>query len=171
MKYELLLQPLESTLPWEPERVEPLLQGRGVKPPDGAGAREWRLKSGYVDLKPLRDGTELRGLEIHVPFSDKTDLVREVTVEASALAKESGLRLLDPQLSRTVTAADAESVADQFLRTARYAGEMLGVSEAIDASFAPPEPGLGGGTKVILGIIGLVFLLILLLDLLASRVG
>jgi hypothetical protein len=169
VRYELLLQPLEPGLPWEPERIEPLLQARGVTAPDAAGARTWKLKEGLVELRPLRDGGAIRGLELHVSFSDKTELVREVTVEGSALAKEAGLRLLDPQLSRTVTAADAESVADQFLRTARYAGEMLGVPEAIDASFGAPAPGSSTGMKVIFGIIALVFVALWLLDFLSSR--
>ncbi len=74
---------------------------------------------------------------------------------ASALATEAGLRLYDPQLSRTLSANDADLVADQYFRTARYAGEMLGVSGALGASYAAPDEGTtGGATKLLFWAIG-----------------
>ena len=68
------------------------------------------------------------------------------------LAQATGTRLFDPQLCRDVGAKDEGLVADQFLRTARYAGEMMGVPEAVGASFAAPDDGLKPGTKVVLGL-------------------
>ncbi len=54
-------------------------------------------------------------------------------------------------------------MADQYFRTAQYAGRYAGVSEAVIASYGAAEPeGLKPGTKVMLAIFaflaGLYFL-------------
>jgi hypothetical protein len=156
--------------PYDSARVDALLEERGVtRRPDGM--RVWRLKFGDVEVGELREGVQLVATEVRVPLSDKTDLVREAVEEAAALAAAAELRLIDPQLGRTLTANDSASVADQFLVTARYAGEMLGVSEAVAASYAPPPEGMSPGLKVVLGIGGLLIFLYLLMDALVSRLG
>lgn len=164
MRYELLLQPLDAASTFDVPRVDALLEGRGAKVMP-SGLRVWNLKIGPVEVKPLRDGQVQRGLELHVMLSDKTELIRETLSEAAELAKEANLRLYDPQLSRTVGRADEHLVVDQYLRTAKYAGEMLGVSEALGASYgSTPDPNVPKpGTKALMlavgGLVALYFLM------------
>ncbi|WP_224365171.1 hypothetical protein [Hyalangium versicolor] len=135
------------------------------------GQRIWRLKHGDVEVGTLREGGQVIATELRVGLSDKTDLVREVVEEAAALAASAEARLVDPQLGKQLSANDSGAVADQFLRTARYAGEMMGVSEAVAASYAPPPEGLPTGLKVLLLIGGGFFVLYLLVSSLMEKLG
>jgi hypothetical protein len=161
VRYELLLQPVEIGAPYDPAGLETLLTARGAKEqPDGS--RLWRLKHGDVEVRRLNENGRAVATELKVPLSDKTELIRELVVEAVQLAGEAGLKVVDPALSKTLTANDDGLVADQYFRTARYAGEYLGVSEAVLASYGAHEPeGLKPGTKVLLGLIAFFVLLYL----------
>ncbi len=162
MRYELLLQPREVGAAYDPAVIDKALHEKGATAlPDGS--RNWRLKSGDVTVRTLIEGGKPIATELKVPLSDRLDLIRELVVEGVALAEVQGLRLVDPQLAKTLTLNDEGLVADQYLRTAQYAGRYAGVSEAVIASFGTAEPeGLKPGTKVLLGIIaflvGLYFL-------------
>ncbi|WP_240487245.1 hypothetical protein [Hyalangium minutum] len=156
--------------PYDSTRVDALLGEKGaVARPDGV--RVWRLKNGDVEVSELREGGQLVATELRIPLSDRMDLAREVVEEGAALAAAAEVRLVDPQLGRALSANDAGAVADQFLRTARYAGEMMGVSEAVAASYAAPPEGMPTGLKVLLVIGGGFFLLYLLVDKLLSQMG
>ncbi|HYH99042.1 hypothetical protein [Hyalangium sp.] len=156
--------------PYDSARVDALLLERGAfARPDGQ--RIWRLKSGDVEVGELREGGQLIATELRVPLSDKLELVREVVEEGATLAAAAEVRLIDPQLGRHLSANDSGAVADQFLRTARYAGEMMGVSEAVSASYAAPPEGIPAGFKVLAAIIGGLVLLYLLADSLLSKLG
>ncbi len=156
--------------PYDSARVDALLAEKGalVLP---NGQRVWRLKSGDVELGQLREGGQLIATELRIPLSDKTELVREAVEEGATLAAAAEVRLIDPQLGRQLSANDSGAVADQFLRTARYAGEMMGVSEAVAASYAPPPEGIPAGFKVLAAIGGGLILLYLLADSLLSKLG
>jgi hypothetical protein len=156
--------------PYDSARVDVLLAEKGtiVLP---SGLRVWRLKNGDVELGALREGGQLIATELRIPLSDKTELIREVVEEGAALAAAAEVRLVDPQLGRQLSANDSGAVADQYLRTARYAGEMMGVSEAVAASYGPPPEGIPTGFKVLALLGGGLFLLYLLVDSLLSRMG
>jgi hypothetical protein len=81
------------------------------------------------------------------------------------------VRLIDPQLGRALTSNDSGAVADQFLRTARYAGEMMGVSEAVAASYAPPPEVVPRSVKVFVAIAGGALFLYLLVTSLMEKLG
>jgi len=156
--------------PYDSARVDALLTERGAAArPDGV--RVWRLKHGDVEVGELREAGQVVATELRVPLSDKMDLVRELVEEGATLAQAAEVRLVDPQLGRQLTANDSGAVADQFLRTARYAGEMMGLSEAVAASYAAPSEGLSPGAKVALGIGGLLLGLYLLLDFVLGKLG
>ncbi|HEX8698338.1 MAG TPA: hypothetical protein VF815_05845 [Myxococcaceae bacterium] len=156
--------------PYDSARVDALLTERGAAArPDGV--RVWRLKHGDVEVGELREGGQVVATELRVPLSDKLDLVREVVEEGATLAQAAEVRLVDPQLGRNLTANDSGAVADQFLRTAKYAGEMMGLSEAVAASYAPPPEGLPTGAKVLLSIAGGFLFLYFLVDFVLSRLG
>lgn len=160
VRYELLLQTLVPGTPYDSARVDALLSARGASSRPN-GSRMWGLKSGDVELGELRENGQIVATELRVPLSDRTELVRELVEEAAGLAASAEVRLVDPQLGRPLSANDANTVADQFLRTARYAGEMMGLSEAVSASYAPPPEGFPAGAKVIAVIGGLILLYLL----------
>lgn len=153
MRYELLLQPKEAGAAYDPALVDKALHEKGATAlPDGS--RNWRLKSGDVNVRTLIEGGKPIATELKVGLSDRLDLIRELVVEGVSLAEAQGLRLVDPQLAKTLTLNDDGLVADQYFRTAQYAGRYAGVSEAVIASFgAADEEGMKPGTKVLLGII------------------
>jgi hypothetical protein len=57
------------------------------------------------------------------------------------------------------------------MRTSRYAGEMMGVSEAVAASYAAQPEGIPAGVKVLIGIIGGLILLYVLSESLIGKLG
>lgn len=156
--------------PYDSTRVDALLAEKGAMARPN-GQRIWRLKAGDVELGELKEGGQLIATELRVPMSDKPDLVRELVEEAAALATTAEVRLIDPQLGRALTASDSGAVADQFMRTARYAGEMMGVSEAVAASYAPPPEVVPRGVKLFVAIAGGALFLYFLVTSLIEKLG
>ena len=148
--------------PFDSARVEALLEARGAKELPGGG-RTWMLEHGLVEVHPLREGGRWVATEVRVPLSDRTDLIREVVSRVAELAREAEVRFFDPQLGRELTARDDGPVVDQFERTARYAGEMLGLASAMPISTTESE-GFQPTTKFLFGAIGLFTLLYLLVN-------
>ena len=72
------------------------------------------------------------------------------------------------EMNDRVVAASAPGLEtgfdDQYFRTARYAGEYMGVSEAVIASYGAEEPGMKAGTKVLLGIAAFIGVIIVLFE-------
>lgn len=165
MRYELLVQPKEPGTPWDPANFDKLLHDRGAfANPDGT--RTWRLKAGDVQVRLLIEGGKPIATELRVELSDKLELIRELVVEGVAVAAQADARLVDPQLSKTLIANDEGLVADQYLRTAQYAGQYAGVSSAVLASYGSPEQdsGMKPGTKVLLAIVGFFVAMYLLVE-------
>lgn len=158
VRYELLWQPSVPGTPYPIEAVNAALVERGVIPREEGGVT-WVLSSVPVEVGPVMEGGVQVATELRLSLSDRDTGVRELVTAADAFARELGVLLFDPQLMTPVTEQDVDRVAAQFMITARYAGEMMGLPEAVAASFAPPEPqGLSGGVKVILLIVAAVLL-------------
>lgn len=164
MRYELLLQSREVGAPFDPAPIDALLTARGAKDqPDGS--RLWRLKHGDVEVRRLLENGVPIAFELKIDLSDKTDLVRELLLEAVQLATDADARAVDPNLAKTLTANDEGLVADSFFRTAKYAGEYAGVSSAVMASYGSAEPeGMKKGTRLLLIGAGVVVFLYLLIQ-------
>ncbi len=159
----MLLQAPAAGQQFDAERADAAFAKRSFRErPDGT--RLWRLQHGEVEVRPLVEGGRRIGTELRVPLMNGLDLIRELVVEGATVAQEAGARLVDPQLARAVSAADEGAVADQYFQTARYAGEMAGVSEAVGVGMPDVEPGLKPGAKVLLGLAALVALAIWLFD-------
>jgi hypothetical protein len=165
MRYELLLQPAVSDQPLDLAALEQALLARG-----GAlgEAKAWKLKAGEVELGQFCEGGKPVALEVKVPLSDKVELLGEALKAAAELAQSCSLKLVDPQLGRVVGEKDDAAVCEQFLRTARYAGEMVGLSEAVGASFQAPSTGVRPMTKVLIGLGAILVLLYWVVDLLGN---
>ena len=154
MRYELLLQPREPTAIFELAPLEAALEARkATKRPDGVWV--WKLAAGEVELRPVLENGRPVALELAVPFSDRDALVREVVGEAIALAEAGGVRVVDPTLGRALRLEDEAAVLESWLGAAKYAGEYLGVSSALGATYVPrdDEEGLKPGTKVMLALL------------------
>jgi hypothetical protein len=160
--YDFLWQPQTAGAPLVLDSLEALLAEKGAtRRPDGAWV--WRFPRGEVVGLPVREAGQVVAFELKVPLQDKTELLSAVLHAASELAQAQGLRLLDPQLSRAVKSDDEGSVGDSYLRSARYAGEFLGVSDAIGATTlaTPPSegPSLGARLLLVLLVFGVVLFL------------
>jgi hypothetical protein len=165
VRYELLVQPQEAGTAWDPANFDKLLHERGAfANPDGS--RTWRLKGGDVQVRLLIEGGKPIATELRVELSDKLELIRELVIEGVAVATQAEARLVDPQLSKTLIANDEGLVADQYLRTAQYAGQYAGVSSAVLASYGTGEQdeGLKAGTKVLLAIVGFFVVMYLVIE-------
>jgi hypothetical protein len=164
MRYELLLQPRSAGEPFHLTRIASLLVERGAAP------HSWGLEAGQVELASVEEAGRQVATEVRIPLGGRVELLREALLRCADVASAADAALVDPQLGRAVTAADVEVVAQQYLRTARYAGEMRGVSEALGASYAPPSPALSGRIKlVLLALAGGLVALYQLVDAVLSR--
>jgi len=160
--------------PYDAARVDALLtERRASARPDGV--RVWHLRNGDVEVGELREGGAVVATELRVPLSARPDLMREVVGEAAALATAAGARLVDPQLGRALAATDDGVVVEQYLRTARYAGEVAGVAEALSASSdSTADTGSRGfqlSGRFFLIAIGVFFALYLVVDSLLSTLN
>lgn len=165
VRYELLLQSALPGAPFPFEAVDAALVQEGV-----TEQGEWRLKNGSVEVKPLLEGGARIATELKVPLSDRMQLVRELVSAGAEIARATGTSLVDLQLNRAITEKDLEAVERSFMDAARYAGEMMGVPEALPASYAPPPQSgleLKPGTKVVLAIVALFFFALWVLDVIA----
>lgn len=166
MKYELIYQAKEAGQPFDPAAVETQLAQRGAaQRPDGTWV--WRLPPGEVELFRVQENGACVGLDLKVPLSEKTELVRAAVAEGALLAVAADVRLVDPHLNKALGPLDGELVADEYTRTARYAGEYLGVAEAVHASF---DAGRQQGSSGLSGKLLLVFAVFLLAMYVAWRV-
>ncbi|MFY2560792.1 hypothetical protein ACN469_24520 [Corallococcus terminator] len=176
MRYELLLQTMTPGTPYEAARVDDLLSEKRVTVrPDGN--RLWHFQNGDVEVGVLREGGRVVATELRIPLAERSDLVREVVVEAARLASKAGARLVDPQLGRSLVASDEGMVADQYMRTVRYAGGSSGASETMGSATYTPlttegPRGFQPGAKFFLIAIGaFVFLYMLVSSMLGSLGG
>ncbi|NTX00812.1 hypothetical protein HUA74_01825 [Myxococcus sp. CA051A] len=164
-------------MPYEAARVDGLLsQKRVTVRPDGN--RLWHFQHGDVEVGVLREGGRVVATELRIPLAERSDLVREVVAEAAQLASKAGARLVDPQLGRSLVASDEGVVADQYMRTVRYAGGASGMSSetmGASSSYTPLTTegprGFQPGAKFFLIAIGAFFFLYLLVDSMLSGLG
>ena len=94
--YDLLLQaPQPGQAAPLTALVEALLARGAVL--DASGTGTWRLPDGEVSVSALREEGEVRGLDVRVPFTDKTALLESVVKELVDVAEAVPARLTDPQ--------------------------------------------------------------------------
>lgn len=151
--YELVLQAATPGGPIDPAPIEAAIRARGGVA-RGDGALVWRFEAGEVVVVPLKEAGVVTGLELKVPFSDRTGLLSATHTAGVELAQALGLRLVDPQLGRAVREADGGAITDEYLRIARYAGQYFGLGDALPVAMAPPaEEGLSPLTKGVLALL------------------
>lgn len=150
--YDLVLQPMTPNGELDVRPVQDAIRERGgVARPDGALL--WRFPAGDVVTWPLKESEIVRGLELKVPFSERTELLSQLLTAAVELSRVLGLRLVDPQLQRAVIEADAGAITDEFLRIARYAGQYYGIGDALPMAMTPGEEGLSPVMKGLLALV------------------
>ncbi len=150
--YDLLLQPGSPDTPFELAPVEAALTAANLtRRADGVWLLTLKFKE--LEVSVLRENGVALALQCRVPLSDRTEVVEAAVGWALELAGPLGLRVMDPQLNTVLTSVSA-SVSEEFLRQARYAGEYLGVSEAIGAThLARPLEGMNATTRLMLGVV------------------
>lgn len=137
--YDLVLQ---AVTPGEPAPVDALvvaLSGRGAEL-DAQGRGVLKVSQGQVDVSPLMENGAVTGLDVRVPFHEKTELLEAVLKVLVDVAEVSQARLLDPQRGEAASLGNFSSITDEYLRMARYAGEYGGVSEALGLSTMAMAP-------------------------------
>lgn len=152
MRYELLLQSALPGTAFEHAVVEAAVDARqATRRPDGSWVL--RLAHGEVELSRWVEAAQVKALVLKVPLSHQLELIRETLHWALDVARETGTAVVDPALMRCLSANDEGALTDAYLQTARYAGQYLGVSEAVIASYGAAEPvGMGTQGKVLLAI-------------------
>lgn len=150
--YDLLLQAAQPAEPFDADRLEAAIVARGgVRRADGAV--RWVFPAGEIVALRLREAGMLIGLELKVPFSDRPELLMQVASAAVELAKDTDVRLVDPQLNRTVLDAEGASMVDEFLRISRYAGQYHGLGDALSAPLPTSDESLSPVTKGVLALL------------------
>jgi hypothetical protein len=112
--------------------IKSLTELGAVLAPDGRGT--WKRNLGELTLGPIVEGPKVLGLDVRVPFRDKTELVEDVLKTMVDVAEANQVRVMDPQRGDEATITGMGSVLDEYLRMARYAGEYGAVSEALGLS-------------------------------------
>lgn len=131
-RYDLLLQPEKPPAPFDVGGFERLMATRQL-PRRADGAWVVRLCSVELELSALHEGPAVVAMQLRVPASERTDVLDAAIEWAVEVAGVLSLRVLDPQTNGWLISASPAS-REAFLRVARYAGEFLGVSEALGAS-------------------------------------
>ena len=147
MRYEFLMQPGEPGTPYDPDVISAVLVRRGATvEPDGS--LRWKVAGESVEVRPLKEGGQVIATEVRVPLAGDAVFVKAALEEALSVAAEAQCRLFDPQLMRALTPADAEPVALQYARTAKYAAEMVGASEVLGSAAygGGGYPSIGSGS-------------------------
>lgn len=152
--YDLVLQASAPGTALDVEPVQAAIRERGGIT-RGDGALVWRFPMGDVVTLPVKEAGVVTGLELKVPFSDRTELLAALMTAAVELARAQNLRLVDPHLARTVLDADTSAVTDEFLRIARYAGQYYGLGDALPMAATGPsaEEGMSPVTKGLLALL------------------
>jgi len=133
--YDLVLQAGVPGAPLDVAPIDAAIRGRGGMS-RGDGALVWRFPAGDVLVLPLKEAGVVTGLELRVPFSDRTELLSALLAAGVEVAKSLELRLVDPQLSRPVREADISAVTDEYLRIARYAAQYFGLGDALPSAIS-----------------------------------
>jgi hypothetical protein len=148
--YDFVLQAPEAGSALDVAPIEAAIREKGGLT-RGDGALVWRFPMGDVLTLPLREAGVVTGLELKVPFSDRTELLSATISAAVELARALNLRVVDPQLSRTILDVDAGAATDEYLRISRYAGQYFGLGDALPMAVeASQDEGLSPAVKGVL---------------------
>jgi hypothetical protein len=180
VRYEFLFQSAEPGAPYDPDPVAAALVARGATvEPDGT--LRWKVGGDAAEAKPLKEGGQVIATELRLPLSGDAAYVKAALEGALAVAAEVRCRLFDPQLMRVLTPADAEPVAVQYARTAKYVAEMVGAPEVLgSAGYAAegypsyrsePTGGMSGQAKLLLALACLAALYLVVSGLSGSLMG
>ncbi len=157
--YDLLVQSREPGEPFPREAAVAALTAAGARF-DEHGRGAWRLPAGELELGPMLENGAWLALEVKVPLSDKTELLEAAVRALCDVAEQAPLRVIDPQRGEPVSVTGLGSMASEFFRLARHAGEYGGVSEALGlSSYASEAPRDSGSTRALLALV--VFVLAL----------
>ncbi len=149
--YDFVLQAATQGDPAPLDGLVVALSGRGAEL-TAQGQGVLKVAGGEATVQPVLENGVTLGLDVRVPFHEKTELLEAVLKVLVDVAEVSQARLLDPQRGETASLGNFASITDEYLRMARYAGEYGGVSEALGLSTvaAAPDEDTGASVKWLL---------------------
>lgn len=124
---------LQARVQGEPAPLDSLvvaLSARGAQL-DARGEGVLKVSSGEAAVRPVLENGVTIGLDVRVPFHEKTEQLENVFRVLVDVAEVSEAKLLDPQRGEVASHAGFGATTEEYLRLARYAGEYGGVSEAL----------------------------------------
>lgn len=145
--YDFVLQAATHGDPAPLDGLVVALSGRGAEL-TAQGQGVLKVAGGEATVQPVLENGVTLGLDVRVPFHEKTELLEAVLKVLVDVAEVSQARLLDPQRGETASLGNFSSITDEYLRMARYAGEYGGVSEAIGLSTMATAPDEDTGASV-----------------------
>lgn len=145
--YDFVLQAATQGDPAPLDGLVVALSGRGAEL-TAQGQGVLKVAGGEATVQPVLENGVTLGLDVRVPFHEKTELLEAVLKVLVDVAEVSQARLLDPQRGETASLGNFSSITDEYLRMARYAGEYGGVSEAIGLSTMATAPDEDTGASV-----------------------
>lgn len=145
--YDFVLQAATQGDPAPLDGLVVALSGRGAEL-TAQGQGVLKVAGGEATVQPVLENGVTLGLDVRVPFHEKTELLEAVLKVLVDVAEVSQARLLDPQRGETASLGNFASITDEYLRMARYAGEYGGVSEAIGLSTMATAPDEDTGASV-----------------------
>ena len=145
--YDFVLQAATQGDPAPLDGLVVALSGRGAEL-TAQGQGVLKVAGGEAAVQPVLENGVTLGLDVRVPFHEKTELLEAVLKVLVDVAEVSQARLLDPQRGETASLGNFSSITDEYLRMARYAGEYGGVSEAIGLSTMATAPDEDTGASV-----------------------
>lgn len=145
--YDFVLQAATQGDPAPLDGLVVALSGRGAEL-TAQGQGVLKVAGGEATVQPVLENGVTLGLDVRVPFHEKTELLESVLKVLVDVAEVSQARLLDPQRGETASLGNFSSITDEYLRMARYAGEYGGVSEAIGLSTMATAPDEDTGASV-----------------------
>jgi hypothetical protein len=151
-EYELLVTWPEGTERPSPDAIDARWKAAGFESfVDGYAL-------GKVVVRKLKEGWT-----VAAPFDAKEEDAKKAFALSLEVAPDLKAKVFDPQLGRELMLGEADLAAEQFRKAQLYAVEYGGAAAPDSMVFASPSGAAGGRGKVILWIIGGLFVAMFLL--------
>ncbi len=139
--YDLLLQPLTQGAAHDSDAAVAAFVAKGATARPG-GRATLTVGKHEVELGPVREGGVVVATDVRLPLGRDTTFLAPLLALVMEVARASKLRVIDPSQSKELLETDVASLEDAYRRTAEYAGEFLGVGDALGRVEIPPPEGI-----------------------------
>jgi hypothetical protein len=95
-----------------------------------------------VELRPVKEAGLVVATEVKLQLGRETAFIAPLLALVMEVARAQKLRVIDPSQSKELVETDGASLEESYRRTAEYAGEFLGVGDALGRMADPVPEGL-----------------------------